>query len=55
MTGSVDDFHKTHFIVHDELFSICVLYCWIICLVTRVGYWTREERGAGERTNFWVE
>ena len=38
LTGGIDDFHKAHFIVHHKLFSICVLYCRIVCLEIGVSW-----------------
>ena len=46
LTGRIDDFHKAHFIVHYKLFSIRVLYCWIISLGIGVSY---RARGGDER------
>jgi len=33
LTSRIDDFHKTHFIVHYKLFSIRILYCRVVCLI----------------------
>lgn len=54
MSSGIDDFHEAHFVVHYELFSVCVLYCWIIGLEIGVNCWTKEGRAAGERTDLWT-
>ena len=54
MPGGIDDFHEAHFVVHYELFSVCILYCWIIGLGIGVNCWIKEGRAAGERTDLWA-
>ena len=34
LSSSIDNFNEAHPVVDDQLFPICVLYCWIICLGT---------------------
>ena len=44
----IDDFDKAHAVIDDKLFSIGILYCWVVCLMSQKER-DENENGFGER------
>ena len=53
LASGIDDLHKTHFVVHYELFSVRILYCWIIGLRIGENHSTMRGWAAGESADLW--